>query len=72
MPDIQEIVALGIVALVAGRLAWKRWARWKATGKAGACGDCSPATPSRGEATVHFYRRRNAEGPASGAPEDKT
>ena len=32
MPDIQEVIAVGIVALVAGRLLWKRWARRNAAG----------------------------------------
>lgn len=79
MPDMQEAIALGIVAVVAGRLLWGFWARRKSTpqaggkagGKAGDCGDCTAAGPPQKEATVHFYRRRNAEGPASGAPEDR-
>lgn len=76
MPDGQEIIALGIVGLVAGRLLWKAWARRRAAGtsaaKSGACGDCSAAGPPPEESTVHFYRRQNAEGPASGAPENQS
>lgn len=76
MPDLQELIALGIVALVAGRLLWKRWAGRTVAGepaaKTGDCGDCSSADPPPKEATVHFYRRRNEEGPASGAPKDES
>ncbi|MBL8201771.1 MAG: hypothetical protein JNK40_12425 [Chromatiales bacterium] len=67
MPDIQELIALGIVALVAGRLLWKRWARRHSAGKPGAksadCGDCAAAGPAPKEATVRFYRRPKAEPP---------
>lgn len=74
MPDIQELIALGIVALVVGRLVWTRWPRRKAAGKpaakTGDCGDCSSAGPPPKEATVHFYRRQKARGPASGDPDD--
>ena len=73
MPVIQEIIALGIVALVAGRLVWRRWAARQDAARggtqSGACGNCAAAGPPPKEATVHFFRRRpNAEGPASGAP----
>jgi|GEM_PF-1955302 len=73
MPGIQELIALGIVALVAGRLVWRRWAAREGAAKAGtrsgACGNCAAAGPPPKEATVHFFRRRkNAEGPASGGP----
>jgi|CXWL01.1.fsa_nt_gi hypothetical protein len=71
MPGIQELIALGIVALVAGRLLWRRWFRARAGGKAGACGDCASSGPPPKEAPVRFYRRRKtAEGPASGAPKN--
>lgn len=67
MPDLQELIALGIVALVAGRLLWTRWARRHAPGrpaaKSGDCGDCAAAGPPPKESTVRFYRRRNAEPP---------
>jgi len=69
VPDVQELIALGIVALVAGRLLWRRLgpsARRRRT--AGACDGCGPVNPPRKEATIRFYRRRNDEGPASGAP----
>ena len=76
MPDLQELIALGIVALVAGRLIWKRWARRNVAGKpaakSGDCGDCAAAGPPPKEATVRFYRRQNEEGPASGAPKDES
>jgi hypothetical protein len=76
MPDLQEVIALGIVALVVGRLLWRRWARRvpaaKPAGKSGACSDCTAAGPPPKETTVHFYRRQNAEGPASGALDDET
>lgn len=75
MPDIQESIALGIVALVAGRLLWRRWARRKgqapATGKAGACTDCAAAGPAPKEATVHFYRRQDPRGTAPDKPDDR-
>ena len=65
MPDLQEVIAVGIVALVAGRLLWKRWARRNAAGtpaaKSGDCGDCAAAGPPPQEATVYFYRRRSPE-----------
>jgi len=57
VPGIQEIIALGIVALVAGHLLWRRWFRARAGSKAVACGDCASAGPPPQEATVHFYRK---------------
>jgi hypothetical protein len=72
MPDIQEIIALGIVAVVAGWLLWKRRLRRNAPPKTGSCGDCVQQGPPPKEATLRFYRRRNAEDPASGAPDDET
>jgi len=58
MPDIQELIALGIVALVAGRLLWRRWTRRGDTRKAGACSNCDSAGPPPKEAPLRFYRRR--------------
>jgi len=73
MPGIQELTALGIVALVAGRFLWRRFARRAAGRTAGACSGCDAAGPPPKEATMRFYRRRpNAEGPASGASERET
>jgi len=69
MPDIQEVIALGIVALVAGRLLWKRWARRQAA-RSGDCGDCAAAGPAPKEATVRFYRRRTPEPPAGDAGQE--
>jgi hypothetical protein len=73
MPGTQEFIALGIVALVAGRLLWRRWTR-RATGRtAGVCSNCDSAGPPPKEATMRLYRRRpNAEGPASGAPDKQS
>ena len=71
MPDLQETIALGIVALVAGLFAWRRLApgaRRRPAGGSG-CEGCGPGTSPPGEATVHFYRRRNDEGPARGPSE---
>ncbi|MEO7386196.1 MAG: hypothetical protein ABIX37_04605 [Gammaproteobacteria bacterium] len=63
MPDMQEIIALAIVALVAGVWIWRkvsqRNSRTRATSKAGACGDCTSSGPPPKEATVRFYRKRN-------------
>lgn len=76
MPDIQEAIALGIVALVAGRLLWRRFGRRKspaqAGSKAGACSDCASAGPPPKETTIHFYRRREAGRPADGSGGDGT
>ena len=73
MPGVQELIAIGIVALVAGRLLWRRWERRAAGRTAGACSNCDSAGPPPKEATLRFYRRPpNAEGPASGAPEKQT
>jgi len=67
MPDIQEVIALGIVALVAGRLLWSRFGRRRAGAKTGDCGDCAAAGPAPKEATVHFHRKRR---PPGGADEE--
>ena len=66
MPGVQELIALGIVALVAGRLLWRRWAQRDARAKPGgqlsikssACGGCASAGPPPKEATVRFYKKR--------------
>ncbi len=63
MPDIQEVIALGIVALVAGRWIWRRRMRRQAPGKSGDCSNCASSSPPPKETTVHFYRRRNDETP---------
>jgi hypothetical protein len=68
MPDLQEAVALAIVALVAGVLAWRRLvprSQRRPSGGTG-CDGCGPRTTPPGEATVRFYRRQNDEGPARG------
>ncbi len=59
MPGLQEILALGIVALVVGLVVWRRWFRGRATRRSGDCGDCAASDPPPKEATVRFYRRRD-------------
>jgi LPXTG-motif cell wall-anchored protein len=50
--ELQEWLALGVVALVAaGYLAYRR------RRKAGSCGDCASAGPPPKENVVRFYRR---------------
>lgn len=52
-PSTQELLALLVVALVVGRLVWRRLRR-----KSGGCAGCASAgskTPT--ESTVHFHRR---------------
>ncbi len=56
-PGLQEILALGVVALVVAAVIWRRWRRRGAALKAGACGDCAAAGPPAKEAPVRFYRR---------------
>lgn len=56
MPDLQEILALSMVALVAVLYLWRRRVR-KMRGSGG-CGNCAFAAPPKKEAPVHFYRRR--------------
>jgi hypothetical protein len=59
MPDVQEAIALGIVALVAARFWWRRWGPGARRGKAaGGCDGCGPAASPAKEATVRFYKRR--------------
>ena len=60
MPGTQEMIALGIVALVAGRLIWRRVAGRRAASRASACGDCASSGPPPKEATVHFHRKRGS------------
>jgi ABC-type nickel/cobalt efflux system permease component RcnA len=65
MPDIQEVIAVGIVALVAGWLLWRRFGKRRDGAKTGDCGDCAAAGPAPKEATVHFYRKRSPPGGAN-------
>jgi hypothetical protein len=53
VPDTQELIALGIVAVVVGWAIYRRIRR-----KAGGCADCAgkPAA-NTGETTVRFYKR---------------
>ena len=67
MPGIQEIIALGIVALVVWRLIWRRR---NSSRKAGACGDCASSGPPPKESTVRFYRRQpDSDQPTKGPPD---
>ena len=72
MTGIQELIALGIVALVAGRLLWRQWTKRTAGGgnaaKSSACGDCSSAAPPPKEAPVRFYRRVSIDAATSPDP----
>ncbi len=72
MPGIQELIALSVVALVAGRLLWRQWTKRTARGgtaaKSSACGDCSSASPPPKEAPVRFYRRLPVSASTSPAP----
>ena len=72
MTGIQESIALGIVALVAGRLLWRQWTKRTARGsnaaKSSACGDCSSAAPPPKEAPVRFYRRLPSDPSRSHGP----
>ncbi len=72
MPGSQELIALGVVALVAGRLLWRQWTKRRAragtVAKSGACGDCSSAAPPPKEAPVRFYRRLPIDPATSPAP----
>ncbi|MEO8444263.1 MAG: hypothetical protein ABI567_04570 [Gammaproteobacteria bacterium] len=70
MPDIQTLLAIGIVALVAGRLLYRRLTRHKNAKGASACGDCASAAPPKAEATLHFYRRRD-KAPNAGADDQQ-
>ena len=72
MPGIQELIALSVVALVAGHLVWRQWTKRKVRGgtaaKSSACGDCSSAAPPPKEAPVRFYRRLPGDAATSPAP----
>jgi hypothetical protein len=59
MPGIQEIIALGIVALIVGLYARRRWSRSGARKRSGDCGDCAASGPPPKEAPVRFWRRRD-------------
>jgi LPXTG-motif cell wall-anchored protein len=50
--ELQEWLALAVVALVAGAYLFHRRRR-----KAGSCGDCASASPRPKETVVRFYRR---------------
>lgn len=54
--DVQEIVALGIVALVVGVAIWRR--RKRSAGSAPGCSSCDTPQKSPKEAPLRFYRRR--------------
>jgi len=52
MPGLQEVIAMLIVGLVAGRLAWKLRRK-----PPGSCSGCASAAPPEKEKTVRFYKR---------------
>jgi hypothetical protein len=59
MPGIQEIIALGIVALVVGRYVRRRWFGGRKAARGGDCGDCASSGPPPKESPVRFYRGRS-------------
>jgi hypothetical protein len=66
--ELQEWLALGVVALVAGT-----YVAWRRRRKAGSCGDCASAGPPRQEQVVRFYRRApGPDGSASGSGRSRT
>lgn len=52
MPGFQELIAILIVGIVAGRLAWRFWKK-----PPGSCSGCASAPPPEKEKTVRFYKR---------------
>lgn len=52
MPGVQELVAILIVAIVAGRLAWRLRKK-----PPGSCSGCAFSAPEEKEKTVRFYKR---------------
>jgi hypothetical protein len=54
--DVQEVIAIGIVALVVGIAIWRR--RRRSAGSASGCGNCDTPQTKPKEAPLRFYRRR--------------
>ena len=52
MPGLQELIAIVIVGIVAGRLAWRLRKK-----PSGGCSGCVSAPPTEKEKTIRFYRR---------------
>lgn len=52
MPGLQELIAISIVGIVAGRLIWRLRRK-----PPGSCSGCVSAPPAEKEQTVRFYRR---------------
>jgi hypothetical protein len=52
MPEVQELVAILIVAIVAARLAWRLRKK-----PPGSCSGCASAPAEEKEKTVRFYKR---------------
>jgi hypothetical protein len=52
MSGLQELIALAIVGIVAGRLIWQLSRK-----PPGSCSGCASAPPPEKEKTVRFYRR---------------
>jgi len=59
MPGIQEIIALGIVALVVGLYIRRRWFSRRKSSHGTACGDCASSGPPAKESPLRFYRKRS-------------
>jgi hypothetical protein len=53
MPGLQELIAMAIVGIVAGRLIW----RLRRKKPSGSCSGCVSAPPPEKEKTVRFYKR---------------
>jgi hypothetical protein len=58
MPGIQEIIALGIVALVVGLYIRRRWFGRRKSSSGAGCGDCASSGPPAQESPLRFYRKR--------------
>ena len=54
MPGLQEIIAMAIVAIVAGRLVWRL--RKKPSGSCSGCVSAPPQEKEK-EKTIRFYKR---------------
>lgn len=55
--DLQELLALGLVALVVGIALWRRF-RHSRKPQAG-CDGCGPQAKKPAESTLHFHRRKH-------------
>lgn len=55
-PEVQEILALGVVALVVAIAIWRR--RKRSSGSSPGCSNCDTPQKKQKEAPLRFYRRR--------------